>query len=481
MHFDVLIVGAGLSGIAAARHLQMRCPDRTFTILEAREALGGTWDLFRYPGIRSDSDMHTMGFSFRPWVGSKTIADGSEILGYMQDTAREYDIDRTILFNRRVIRAEWSSQNAAWTVYVAVTGEETPQIYSCMFLFMCSGYYDYDTGYSPDFAGAHHFKGRIVHPQHWPQDLDYGNKRVILIGSGATAVTLVPAMARTADHVTMLQRSPSWFISVPSQDATNRQLRQWLPHTFALRFNRWKNILSSIIFFQIARRFPRYFSGALLKRVTQQLTTDFDVATHFTPRYKPWDQRLCLVPDGDLFRALRSGRAEIVTDNIERLTETGIQLASGRHLEADIIVTATGLKVQLLGGMQVLVDGQPTSLSETLNYKATMFSGIPNFALTVGYTNASWTLKAELSAIFVCRLLRYLARNKLRSAVPVSHTGLREARPIIDLSSGYIQRALPFLPMQGQTFPWKLYQNYPMDFLTMKYRRLNDGHLRFSR
>lgn len=483
-HVDVLIVGAGISGIAAARHLQMRCPGKRFAILEARDTLGGTWDLFRYPGVRSDSDMHTMGFSFRPWAGRHTIAQGADILRYLHDTARAFGIDRTIRFHHRVTRAEWNSANAQWTVHVSIGAQPEPSTYTCAFLFMCSGYYDYAGGHSPDFPGIERFRGLVLHPQQWPRDAStsaYAGKRVVVIGSGATAVTLVPAMAQTAAHVTMLQRSPSWIASMPKEDAISRVLRRWLPHALALRLTRWKNIVFSIVLFQLARRRPTLFGNALLKRTAGLLGPDFDIATHFTPTYKPWDQRLCVVPDADLFTALRSGRADIVTDHIQHFTQSGITLASGKHLDADVVVTATGLKVHLLGGMQLVVDGSTVNLADTVNYKGAMFSGVPNFALTVGYTNATWTLKAELTATFVCRLLRYMDRHKLRKAVPLFPGDPAEAGPIIDFSSGYIQRALPLLPRQGATRPWRLYQNYPLDILTLRYGKLNDGTLHFSR
>jgi cation diffusion facilitator CzcD-associated flavoprotein CzcO len=481
LDFDVLIVGAGLSGIGAARHLQVHLPEKRFAILEGRERLGGTWDLFRYPGIRSDSDMHTMGYSFRPWIGDKAIADGASILEYLQETAREYGIERHIRYGQRVVGADWSSADACWTVEMESGAERKRAQLTCRFLFLCSGYYDYDAGYAPAFAGVECFKGRVVHPQHWPADLDYAGKRVVVIGSGATAVTLVPAMAKTAAHVTMLQRSPSYVASRPGADRIANWLRRVLPAKAAYWLARWKNILLAIFFYQLARRQPQKFSAMVIGGARAQLGDGYDVATHFTPRYKPWDQRLCLVPDGDLFKAIRKGAASVVTDEITGFTENGIQLVSGGELPADIVVTATGLKLQLASGRGYSVDGVPVNLAKSLNYKGVMFSEMPNFALTVGYTNASWTLKAELTSLYVCRLLKYMDRKGWRSCVPRVKDSTIEERPIIDFSSGYIQRALEHLPKQGSKRPWRLRQNYPLDLMTLRYGKLNDGNLEFSR
>ncbi len=474
-HFDVLIVGAGISGIGAARHLQMRCPGKMFAILEGRNAIGGTWDLFRYPGIRSDSDMHTMGFSFRPWVDEKSIADGESILQYLKDTAQEYGIDRHIRFGLKVVRAEWSSANATWTVGVA-GGEAL----TCGFLFMCTGYYDYTQGYAPEFAGSQDFRGEIVHPQHWPESLDYAGKRVVIIGSGATAVTLVPTMAKTAAHVTMLQRSPSYIVTRPAADKMANRLRKALPARTAYWLTRWKNILLQLFFYQLARKKPEKFSQTVIGAAKAQLGPGYDVATHFTPTYKPWDQRLCLVPDGDLFRALRKGLASIATGKIQRFTEDGIRLESGEEVKADVIVTATGLNVKLVGGMEIVVDGVVTKLSDTVNYKGVMFSGVPNFALTIGYTNASWTLKAELTSAYICRLLRYMDRRGYKRCAPRVLADAMVDSPIIDFTSGYIQRALGELPKQGSKMPWMLRQNYPLDVLALRYGKVKDGVLEFT-
>ncbi|MBV8851569.1 MAG: NAD(P)/FAD-dependent oxidoreductase, partial [Methylobacteriaceae bacterium] len=396
-HFDVLVVGAGLSGVAAGYHLQTKCPGKTYVILESRDAIGGTWDLFRYPGIRSDSDMYTLGFNFRPWRNAKAIADGPSILEYVRDTARENGIDKKVRFHHRVIRAEWSSRDARWTVEVQRNGAETPVHVSCKFLFMCSGYYDYAKGYLPEFAGADDFGGKLIHPQHWPENLDYEGKRVVVIGSGATAVTLAPAMAEKAAHVTMLQRSPTYMVSRPSEDPIANALRRKLPPTLAYQLTRWKNVLLGMWFFRLARRKPEKVKTGIINLIRKQLGADYDVATHFTPRYNPWDQRLCLVPDGDLFREINAGRMSIVTDHIERFTQSGIKLKSSRELPADIVVTATGLQMKLFSGLEVAVDGDRVDLSKTMSYKGMMFSGVPNFAATFGYTNASWTLKADLT------------------------------------------------------------------------------------
>ena len=480
-HVDVLIVGAGLSGIAAAYHLQVNCPRKNYTIVEGRAALGGTWDLFHYPGIRSDSDMHTMGFSFKPWTSDKVIADGADILSYLKETAEQYGIDRHIHYNLRVVKAIWSTEQARWTVEMERGPAREPVAMTCSFLFMCTGYYDYEKGYTPDFPGADRFKGRIVHPQQWPADLDYAGKQVVIIGSGATAVTLVPSMAATAAHVTMLQRSPTYIVARPGTDTFASRLQKYLPKKVALRLTRWRNILIGMHFYRIARAQPDKFSAAIIGGVRAQLGENYDVATHFTPKYKPWDQRLCLVPDGDLFKTIREGHASIVTDTIESFTGTGIKLASGKELPADIIVTATGLTMKLISRVQVFVDEKRIELNKTFNYKGTMFSGIPNFALAVGYTNASWTLKAELSCLYVCRLLNYMDRRKFRAAVPNFIEGTFTAQPLLSLTAGYVQRASSDLPMQGTAHPWTLRNNFPRDSVALRFGKVDDGSIRFSR
>lgn len=480
-HVDVLIVGAGLSGIGAACHLRRETPDRTFAILEAREAIGGTWDLFRYPGVRSDSDMQTLGYTFRPWTGAQAIADGDAIREYVRDTAREHGVDGAIRFRHRVVRAEWSSEQALWTVHVLRTDTGDTVRMTCAFLFVCSGYYRYDQGYTPDFPGTGDFAGTIVHPQHWPADLDYAGKRVVVIGSGATAVTLVPSMAATAGHVTMLQRSPSYVLSMPSRDALADRLRRLLPAKAAHPAIKWKNVLLATLSFQLSRRAPRLLKAVLRKGVRKQLPPGYDIDTHFAPRYNPWDQRLCLVPDGDLFKAVSDGRASIVTDRIETFTEHGLRLESGAELDADVVVTATGLNLLAIGGMTLAVDGTETDLAGTVAYKGMMLSGVPNFALALGYTNASWTLKCDLVSQYVCRLLNHMDVHGYRACTPLAPEPSLPLEPLIDLRSGYVRRSAAALPKQGPTAPWRLYQNYPRDILMLRRGPLEDAGIRFSR
>jgi monooxygenase len=474
--FDVVIVGAGLSGIGAAVHLQARFPKRRYVILESREGIGGTWDLFRYPGVRSDSDMYTLGYVFKPWKDGQAIADGPAIRSYVRETAAERGIDRHIRFHHRVQRAEWSSAAQRWHVEVLHEGE-TVRI-ACRFLWMCSGYYSYAQGYRPEFPGEASFRGTIVQPQFWPEQLAYGGKRVVVIGSGATAVTVVPAMARTASHVTMLQRSPTYCVSRPSRDAIAEWLKKRLPAMLAYRLVRLKNVSLQMYFFRVARRRPEMVKRRIVGMAARQLPQGYDVATHFTPRYNPWDQRVCLVPDGDLFKAIRSGKASVVTGVIETFTETGIRLKSGEELPADIVVTATGLKLNVLGDMQVAVDGTPWDPAKALVYKGMMYAGVPNLATTFGYTNASWTLKADLTAAYVCRLFAFMDRHGFTVAVPRRDASVRD-QPFLDFTSGYVQRAVPMLPKQGDRKPWRLYQNYLLDLLTLRYARLDDGVMEF--
>lgn len=477
--FDVLIVGAGLSGIGAAHHLSRRCTGKSYTILEGRDAIGGTWDLFRYPGIRSDSDMYTMGYSFRPWTNPKAIADGPSILEYIRDTAREAGIDRNIRFDHWVTRAEWSSEKALWTVEAKRSSGETVS-FTCRFLFMCSGYYRYGAGYLPDFPGVETYRGCLVHPQHWPDGLDYTNKRIVVIGSGATAVTLVPELAKKAAHVIMLQRSPTYIVSRPAEDALANWLKRRLPAQLAYFMTRWRLVLLGMWFYRLCKKKPERVKHLITQGVRAELGDDYDIATHFTPRYNPWDQRLCLVPDADLFRAIREKRASIVTDRIAAFIETGLKLESGNELEADIIITATGLALELLGGIAVYLDGRAVDFSRTLNYRGAMYSGVPNFASAFGYTNASWTLKCDLTCEFVCRLLIEMDRRGMRQATPVNRDPDMGTEPWVDFSSGYIRRSIARFPKQGTKRPWRLYQNYALDILNLRYGRLNDGVLDLS-
>ncbi len=479
-HVDVLIVGAGLSGIGAACHLEEERPGTSYAVLEARAAMGGTWDLFRYPGIRSDSDMFTLGYSFRPWTDPQSIADGASIRRYVEETAREYGVDSRIRYHHRVLAAEWSSEEARWTVTAERTDTGEQLTLTCSWLSVCSGYYRYDEGFTPRFEGAETFGGQVVHPQHWPEDLDVTGKRVVVIGSGATAVTLVPSLAPQAEHVTMLQRTPTYVVALPGRDALAESLRRRLPERVVYPVVRWKNVLVSMASYQLSRRRPALMKKVLRKAQVQQLPAGYDVDTHFTPPYDPWDQRLCVVPDGDLFRAIRQEQASIVTDRIVRFDETGIVLASGRHLDADVIVTATGLNLLPIGGMTLSVDGAPVELSETVSYKGMMVSGVPNFAMTIGYTNASWTLKADLVARYVCRLLEHMERNGYDVVTPLAPAD-PEREPFLGLTSGYVQRSLAALPKQGGRAPWKLYQNYIRDVLLMRRGPVEDEGIRFSR
>lgn len=479
-HLDVLIVGAGLSGIGAAWHLQKQCPGKRYAILEARQASGGTWDLFRYPGVRSDSDMYTLGYRFRPWKDAKSIADGPSILSYIRDVARDGGIDRQIRYGHRVVAAQWSTPDARWTVDVESGEAGEPVRLTCSFLWMCSGYYDYAAGYLPDLAGMDRFEGRIVHPQSWTDDIDHAGKRVVVIGSGATAVTLVPAMAETASHVTMVQRSPTYMVARPSEDSFANRLRRLLPLRVAYGVTRWKNVLLGMYFYRLCKRRPDMVRRLLLGGVRQMLGPDHDIATHFTPRYKPWDQRLCLVPDADFFRAIRAGKVSIVTDHIETFTETGLKLRSGRELAADLIVTATGLVLIPLGGVRLAVDGRAVDPARTFLYKGMMYSDVPNLASVFGYTNASWTLKADLVCEYVCRLLNHMDRHGFRQCTPRNADPTLAAEPWVDFSSGYIQRALAQAPKQGSRRPWKLHQNYLLDLLGLRFGSLRDEAMVFS-
>ena len=479
-HFDVLIVGAGFSGIGAGYRLQTECPGKTYAILESRNAMGGTWDLFRYPGIRSDSDMYTLGFAFRPWREKKSIAGGASIVNYIRETASEYGIDQKIRYAHTVTQASWSSPNAEWTVH-ATGPEGKPLRFTCNFLYMCSGYYDYAQGYLPGWPQMDRYRGRIVHPQHWPEDLDVAGQRIVVIGSGATAVTLVPALARTAAHVTMLQRSPSYIVARPSEDPIAKWMNGRLPESLAGKLLRWKNVLLGTYFYNFARKKPERTKKMIFQYVSKFLGPEYDAAKHFTPRYNPWDQRLCLIPDADLLVAIRAGKASIVTDEIATFTERGLHLKSGEELPADIIVTATGLNIKLLGGIRMTVDGANINPVQSLSYKGMMYSDIPNFASAFGYTNASWTLKSDLTAQYMCRLLNYMQSHDYDYCTPRRRDLSITEEPAITLNSGYLQRSNDLLPKQGSKKPWRLHQNYARDLLALKLGRINDGTMEFTR
>ncbi|MCC8247712.1 flavin-containing monooxygenase [Saccharothrix luteola] len=467
-HLDVVIVGAGLSGVGAAYRLRTECPGKSVAILEARDTMGGTWDLFRYPGIRSDSDMFTLGYPFHPWRDAKSIADGPSILRYIRATAARFGIDRLVRYRTRVLAADFSTETARWTVTISRRDEHgavAESVITCDFLYSCAGYYDYDQGHDPVFPGVESFRGDVVRPQFWPEDLDYAGKRVVVIGSGATAVTVVPAMAETAAHVTMLQRSPTWVGVVPGRDKLADKVRELLPAHVAHRLIRTKNILFGVAFYQFCRRWPRAARKVLTGLSTKVLQDEAVVREHFTPTYDPWDQRLCAIPDADLFKALKSGRASVVTDHVDTFTPDGVRLRSGRELAADVVVTATGLRLLAFGGIAPTVDGRRVELSEQFVWRGAMITGLPNFAVCVGYTNASWTLRADLTSRLVCRVLDHMDRHGYASVVPTPDRPLVR-RPMLDLASGYIQRAVDAFPRQGDRGPWRVRQNYPLDALS---------------
>ncbi|MBA2348368.1 MAG: NAD(P)/FAD-dependent oxidoreductase [Solirubrobacterales bacterium] len=478
VHVNVLIVGAGLSGIGAAHHLQEAFPSRSYAILEAREAIGGTWDLFRYPGIRSDSDMHTLGYRFKPWLAEKAIADAPAILDYVREAAREGGIEEHIRFGHKVVRAAFSGRDGRWQVEVEVAGERV--VFTADFLSICSGYYRYDEGFTPEFPGRERFGGEFIHPQHWPEELDYAGKQVVVIGSGATAMTLVPAMAKEAGHVTMLQRSPTYVFSLPDVDPIAKALEKWLPAKAAYALTRWKNITFQTLSYQASRAFPGPTKKVVRAFTKRQLPEGYDVDTHFKPTYDPWDQRFCLVPNADLFKALRRDTASIVTDHIETFTETGIELVGGDTLEADIVVSATGLNLLLMGGMELVVDGEPVELSSRMAYKGMMLEGLPNCIFTIGYTNASWTLKADLTSEYMIRVLRHMDRTGQTICVPENTDSSVETVPFMDFQANYVLRSLDAFPQQGSKAPWRLAQNYVRDAIALRRGQIDDGALRFS-
>ena len=482
-YFDVIIVGAGLSGIGAAFHLQTKCPDKSYAILESREAMGGTWDLFRYPGIRSDSDMHTLGYNFKPWKETKVIADGASILNYVRETAEENDIEQHIHYDRTVKKADWQSEDATWKLETE-TKDGQQKVYRCNFLLMCSGYYSYQQGYTPQFNGIDRFEGKVVHPQKWPKDLDYHNKKVVVIGSGATAITLVPEIAKDAERVVMLQRSPTYIVSRSDGDRSADLLRKLLPEKIAYALIRWKNIAFQQFFYRRTRTQPQQIKQMLVEMVRQKLGSDYDVETHFTPSYDPWDQRICLVPNDDLFESIKSGQAEVVTDEIDTFTSKGILLKSGKELAADIIITATGLNLLVLGGVEFSVNGELVKFPDTYTYKGLMYSDVPNLVATFGYVNASWTLRADLIAEYTCRLINYMDKHGYRQCTPCLRDEDHNMKPspfIKDFSSGYIQRYVHLFPKQGDREPWTNLQNYWRDRKTLRRDSIEDGVLVFDR
>ena len=477
MHKDIIVVGAGISGIAAGYNLQKSCPNKTFAILEGRESLGGTWDLFKYPGVRSDSDMHTLGFRFKPWIHKKSIADGPSILKYLNETVDDYNLRDKITYNQKVIASNWVSDTSTWELTVDDNGQEISM--SCNFLFLCGGYYSYDKPFMPDFPGMNEFNGRVIHPQFWDESLDYSNKKVVVIGSGATAVTLVPAIAESAKLTTMLQRSPSYVISAPAEDSWNNALNKVFPVKFTYFLIRWKNILRTILGFYLSRKYPQRIKDRLINLVREELGQDFDVEKHFTPSYKPWDQRMCLVPDGDLFAAIKDNRANVVTDTINTFTPSGILLNSGNEIEADIVISATGIELNALNDINVSVDGVKVEANNKLSYKGMMLSGVPNLAITFGYVNSSWTLRADLTCEYVCRLINTMDKEGCTACVPQEDINALVEDDYIDFTSGYVQRALDRLPKQGKKSPWRNYQNYLLDIFYVRFFAIKDSTLRF--
>ena len=478
---DVLVVGAGISGIGAGYHLQNKCPDAKFVILEGRDKIGGTWDLFKYPGIRSDSDMYTLGFNFKPWKEQEAIANAPSILKYLNETVEEFNLKNKIRFGKYVKKANWSSSTNSWTVDVEdkSTGELS-QI-SCNFIFMCSGYYSYKEGYTPQFDGIENFNGDVVHPQKWDENFDYSNKKIVVIGSGATAVTIVPEMAKKAEHVTMLQRSPTYVVAAPEKDKLANNLRKYMPLKLAYLLIRWRNILRQQYYFRLCKKYPNGVKNAIIREAKKRLGSDFDVKTHFTPNYNPWDQRMCLVPDGDLFEQIKKGKASVVTDHIKNITESGILLNSGKELKADVIVTATGLNLEMLSNVDFVVDNNTIDISKTVTYKGMMYSGVPNLASTFGYTNASWTLGADLTSEYVCRIINHMKKNQYDVVCPQSNDEIETDPDYLNLSSGYIKRSLDIFPQQGKKAPWRNNQNFLKDVFQIRYGRIDDGEIFFSK
>ena len=478
---DVLIIGAGLSGIGAAVHLQKECPGKSYEILESRKSMGGTWDLFRYPGIRSDSDMFTLGYTFKPWKDNKSIADGPSILKYINETAKEYGVEKNINYEKKVVALDWSSREAIWTVKVKDAASDEIEIIKCNFVFSCTGYYRYEQGHTPEFKGSERFRGKVIHPQRWPENLNYRGKRVVVIGSGATAVTLVPAMCDKAEHVAMLQRSPSYVVSVPARDAMSMRLKEYFSDRWVYKIIRARNILAGVLSYKFFRRFPIRSRKFLIDQIKSMMGADFEVS-HFTPKYNPWDERLCAVPDGDMFKEIKNGNASVVTDKIECFTETGVRLASGEELPADIIVTATGLEVEFMSGIEISLDAQPVDISKKMYYRGAMLEDIPNLSMIFGYTSLAWTLKADLINKYTCRVINYMDQHGYKQVTPRSNFQAQEKVGFLsDLKAGYITRALETMPRHGNSHPWKVYQDYFSDFIFMRYGRINDKVLVYSK
>ena len=477
MHKDVIVVGAGISGIAAGYNLKKTCADKSFSILEGRKNLGGTWDLFKYPGIRSDSDMHTLGFRFKPWIHDKSIADGPSILEYLNETVDENNLRENILLNHKVKSANWNSKKSLWELVVQENDSKVNM--TCNFLFLCGGYFSYTKPHMPSFKNYEKFEGQIIHPQFWNEEVDYSNKKIIVIGSGATAITLVPSIAEKAEHVVMLQRSPSYVISRPSEDAINKFLRKFLPIKITYFLIRWKNILWQSYTFFLARKFPERIKKTIQDLLRVELGDDYDIEKHFSPSYKPWDQRMCLVPDSDLFKAIKKNKASVVTDQISQFISDGILLKSGEKISADIIVTATGIELNSLNDINVTLDNVKINAHERLTYKGMMLSGVPNFALSFGYVNASWTLRADLTCEYVCRLIKLMDKKGVDCCVPLDDkTAYGDSDPI-DFTSGYVQRGLHLMPKQGNKAPWKNYQNYLKDIFAVRLFSIKDSNLNF--
>ncbi len=477
-NIDVLIVGAGLSGISSAYHLQKYCPTKSFVILEARKSMGGTWDLFRYPGVRSDSDMFTLGYSFKPWPGKKSIADGGTILQYIKDTASENNIDKYVRYQQKATKASWSSEDDRWTIEAELP-DGGKKIYTANFIMSCTGYYSYEEGFTPTFKGLEAFKGKIIHPQFWPEGFDYSGKKVVVIGSGATAITVVPAMADKAKHVTMLQRSPTYVASQPAEDKLANMLRVMLPERLAYKITRWRKIIFMASFYRLSKKRPKFVKKLLVGMVRRELGKDYDIKKHFTPTYNPWDERLCAITDSDLFRRIKDGSVSVVTDHIDTFTENGITLRSGEHIDADIVITATGLVLKTAGDAKVVIDGKQIEPHMFMSYKGVMFSDVPNLSMVIGYTNASWTLKADLISYYVCRLINYMDKHNFSYCAPRRNDPTLKEEPFMDFQSGYIQRSLHLLPKRGDKGPWKLCQNYFLDTISLKYSSLKDDSMAF--